>query len=77
MAAVGSHYLEIEQSDGFSIAMHEFLRRAIEPSVTSLSCSFSIFSNLTPGRDRKVPETMRAASDANQNSKFGGDDLLR
>lgn len=45
LAAVGSHYLEIEQSDGFSIAIHEFLRRAIETLVTSLarlSASFLI-----------------------------------
>lgn len=35
MAAVGSHYLEIEHSEGFSIAIHEFLRRAIEAVVTS------------------------------------------
>jgi hypothetical protein len=35
MAAVGSHYLEIEHSEGFSVAMHEFLRRAIETLVTS------------------------------------------
>jgi hypothetical protein len=35
MAAVGSHYLDIEHSEVFSIAMHEFLRRAIETMVTS------------------------------------------
>lgn len=39
MAAVGSHYLEIEQSEGFSIAIHEFLRRAIE----TLVCSSILF----------------------------------
>ncbi|KAE9379029.1 hypothetical protein N431DRAFT_396985 [Stipitochalara longipes BDJ] len=29
MAAAGSHYLDTEHSEAFSIAMHEFLRRAI------------------------------------------------
>lgn len=40
MAAVGSHYLDVEHSEGFSIAMHEFLRRAIETVVTSIPLFF-------------------------------------
>ena len=35
MAAIGSHYLDAEHSESFSVSMHEFLRRAIATVVTS------------------------------------------
>jgi hypothetical protein len=40
LAAVGSHYLDIEDSRVYSAAMHEFLRRAIQ-GVVSASSTFS------------------------------------
>jgi hypothetical protein len=59
MAAVGSHYLEIENSEGFTVAIHEFLRRAIETVVTSsipLFCHNSLLTDLL-GREREVSKT--------------------
>jgi Fungal Zn(2)-Cys(6) binuclear cluster domain len=48
LAAVGSHYLETELSESFSIATHEFLRRAIETMVTFCVPSLCHVSSNTP-----------------------------
>ena len=41
MAAVGSHYLDTEHSEAFSIAIHEFLRRATAAAVSPRSSVLS------------------------------------
>jgi len=45
MAAVGSLYFDNEHSEGFGIAMHEFLRRAIETVVISSAHLFKCVSS--------------------------------
>jgi hypothetical protein len=56
MAAVGSHYLEIEQSNDFSVAIHEYLRRALETLVSSPILFFQhLSSNLTQAETGKHP----------------------
>jgi hypothetical protein len=78
IAAVGSHYLDTG-SEGFCIAMHEFLRRAIETVVSSPCPSSSTVSsniNCLLDRERKGSETFPATFHANQALKLFGDDLL-